>query len=198
MVWAVKSVGEIQVDSIAASRKVTSSVIKAAGEIAVEAMDGWEQSVKKALQTSRVLGHEVGAAARLVVRDLPVGTIDVVREVLASTSDAAKGGVREAADLVATAVASAGRVARETTQAMQRIAGDITGIARAGIGGAIDVSRAAGTTGARAAREILGGLVEGARGVGNVRAFRLRAPGSSRRSPAGRRRRRAVSAAAAS
>lgn len=197
IVWVVRSVGEIQVDAIAASRKVASSIIKVADEVAIEALDGWEQAVKKALHTSRGLGQEGGAAVRSLVRDLPIGTIDVVSDVLASASGAAKGGIREMADLVATAVASAGRVVHETTQATQRVASDITGVARAGIGGAIDVSRAAGATSVRAAREVLGGLVEGARGMGNVRAFRPRAAGSSRRH-SGRRRRRAVSAAAAS
>jgi len=197
IVWVVRGVGEIKVDAIAASRKVTSSIIRAADEVAVEALDGWEQAVKKALHTSRGLGQEAGVAVRSLVRDLPISTIDVVGEVLASASGAAKGGIRELADLVATAVASAGRVVHETTQATQRVASDITGIARAGIGGAIDVSRTAGATGVRAAREVLGGLVEGARGMGNVRAFRPRAAGSSRRH-SGRRRRRAASAAAAS
>jgi hypothetical protein len=193
IVWGVRSAGEIQVDSIAASRKVTSTIIRAAGEVAVEAMDGWEHAAKKALQTSRVLGQEVVAALRSFVRDLPVGVIEVVRDVLASASDAVKGGIREAADVAATAAASAGRVAHETTQTTQRVAGDLTGVARAGIGGAIDASRVAGATGVRAAREVLGGLVDGARG--NIRSFRRRAV----RPPVhNRRRRRTASTASVS
>jgi hypothetical protein len=200
VVWAARSAGEIQIDSIAISRKVASSVVKSVGEVAVEAFDVWEQATKKALQTSRALGQEVGATVRLLVHDLPVGVIEVVRHVLASASDAVKGGIREAADIGTTAAASVSRVAHESTQATQRVAGDVTGAARAGIGGAIEVSRAAGATGVRAAREVLGGLIDGARGIGNIRPLRLRvaAAPSSPRSVAGRGRRRAASEGAAS
>jgi hypothetical protein len=198
VVWAVRSAGEIQIDSIAISRKIASSAIKSVGEVAVEAFDVWEQATKKALQTSRTLGQEAGATVKLLVRDLPVGVIEVVRHVLTSASDAVKGGIREAADIGTIAAASVSRVAHESTQATQRVAGDVTGAARAGIGGAIEVSRAAGATGVRAAREVLGGIVDGARGIGNIRPLRLRVAAPSSPRVAGRGRRRAASEGAAS
>jgi len=90
--------------------------------------------------------------------------------VLASTSDAAKGGIREAADLVATAVASAGRVGTRRTQSDARIAGDITRHRLAPDRRAIDVSRAAGRRAFAPRARFSGDSSSGAR-VGNVRAF---------------------------
>ena len=194
-VWGIRSAGQIQLDVASVSRNVASSVLKVAGELVVEGIDVWEQAVKKSLQASRVVGQELFAAVRPLVRDLPVGAIEVVRHVLGSASDAVKGGIREVAEIGAVAAVSAGRAVHETTQATQRVAGDVTGIARAGIDSAIDVSRTAGATGVRAAREVLGGLIEGARGVGGVRPFRLRPAGSPPSSPSNgsRGRRRAAS-----
>src|SRR5438128_8010650 len=125
-VWGIRSAGQIQLDLASVSRNVAASALKLAGELVVEGIDVWEQAAKKALQASRVVGQEIFAAARPLVRDLPVAAIEVARHVLGSASDAVKGGIREAAEIGAVAAASAGWVVHETTQATQRVAGEVT------------------------------------------------------------------------